>query len=148
MAKVFVFNDWPHSAVMQAWQRCGVALAPSVWGEPFGLVVLEAMAARRPVIASRTGGISDVIVDQESGLLVPPGDVSALRAAIQYLLASPDARDRLGRAASRRASVFSASAVVPRLEQVYRQLTAPKPARTNNSAPVVDETTPEAAPDV
>ncbi len=145
---VVVLNDWPHSAVMQAWQRCSVALAPSVWAEPFGLVVLEAMAAGRPVIASRTGGICDIIVDQESGLLVPPGDAATLRAAIQQLLGSPELRERLGWAASRRAALFRASAVVPRLEQVYRALIAAQPARAKRSPQPVDEPSPEAATDV
>jgi glycosyltransferase involved in cell wall biosynthesis len=146
---VVVLNDWPHEAVIQAWQRCSVALAPSVWAEPFGLVVLEAMAAGRPVIASRTGGICDIIVDQESGWLVPPGDASSLRAAIRKLCDSPEVRERLSQAARQRAASFSAEAVVPRLEQVYRSLTAlrhTKAARTGQPGEVT--TVSEAAPDV
>jgi glycosyltransferase involved in cell wall biosynthesis len=144
---VVVLNNWPHSAVLQAWQRCSVGLAPSVWGEPFGLVVLEAMEAGRPVIGSRTGGICDTIVDHETGFLLPPGDAAALRAVIQQLVASPDLRERLGRAARRRAALFTANAVVPHIEKVYRELIDPQPARTNRSPQAIDAAAPGAAPE-
>jgi glycosyltransferase involved in cell wall biosynthesis len=63
-----------------------VVVAPSLWQEPFGLVAVEAMAAGKPVIASRTGGLADIVRDGESGLLVPPGDAPALAAALERLL--------------------------------------------------------------
>ena len=63
--------------------------------ETFGLVVLEAMVSGRPVIASRIGGLADIVVDGATGMLVPPGDVGALRDAIQYLLDHPDVRERI-----------------------------------------------------
>jgi|SRR5579859_331305 len=119
---VMVLDSWPHAAVMEAWRRCSLALAPSVWAEPFGLVALEAMAVGCPVIASRAGGLSDIVVDGDTGLLVPPGDVSALRAAMTRLIASPELRERMGQAGQHRVSEFRASVVVPRVEQVYRAL--------------------------
>jgi glycosyltransferase involved in cell wall biosynthesis len=119
---VTVLNDWPHAAVLEAWRRCSVALVPSVWPEPFGLVVLEAMAAGRPVIASRTGGLADIVVNNETGLLVPPGDAPALTAALARLLASPELREQMGQAGQRRLAQYRADAILPRLEQVYRAL--------------------------
>lgn len=121
-ANVHVFKSWPHYAVMQAWQRSLIALAPSVWPEPFGLVVIEAMANARPVIASRTGGLVDIVVDEETGLLVPAGDVASLRQALVRLLADPTLRTRLGEAGKRRFSQFQASHVVPMVEQIYQNL--------------------------
>ncbi len=123
---VMVLNSWPHAAVQEAWQRCSVALVPSVWAEPFGIVVLEAMAAGRPVIGSRTGGIADVVVHGETGLLVPPGDPPALRDAIASLLASPKLREQMGQAGQRRVAEFRANVVVPKLEQLYRTVLAKK----------------------
>ena len=63
---------------------------------------LEAMAAGRPVVASAVGGLRDLVVDGETGLLVPPGDVPALRAALERLLGDAELRARLGRAARER----------------------------------------------
>lgn len=121
-ANVQVLDRWPHGAVMQAWARSMFALVPSVWPEPFGIVVLEAMAHGLPVIASRIGGLADIVVDGETGLLVTPGDPAALRQAIQQLLASSELRARMGAAAKRRVAEYQASLVVPRIEQVYRKL--------------------------
>ena len=121
-ANVLVFQDWPHHAVIEAFRRSTIALVPSVWAEPFGLVVLEAMAAARPVIASRIGGLTDLVVDGETGLLVTPGDPEALRQAIEGLLADPQRRERMGRAGERRVAEFQAAAVLPRIEQVYDEL--------------------------
>ena len=82
------------------------------------------MAAGAPVVASATGGLVDQVADGVTGRLVPPGDVAALRAAIADLLADPDARRRMGAAGRRRALAYSASTVVPRIEAVYREVTA------------------------
>ena len=119
---VFVYKSWPHAAVLQAWRHSMAALAPSIWPEPFGLVVIEAMMSSRPVIASKTGGVTDLVVDGETGLLVPPGDPTALRQAIERLLADPGLRRCMGQAARRKVTEFQASAVVPRVEQIYTDL--------------------------
>lgn len=121
---VFFLSSWPHAAVMAAWRRCSLAVAPSVWPEPFGIVVLEAMTAGRPVIASRIGGLSDVVVNNETGLLVQPGDPRALQEAFERLLADRDFAMRLGQAGLRRVEQFRAGAVIPRIEQIYRMVLA------------------------
>ena len=61
------------------------------------------MAHGRPVVASAVGGLLDLVVDEETGLLVPPGDVGALREALRRLLADEELRARLGANARRRA---------------------------------------------
>lgn len=122
LRNVIILNSWPHWAVMEAWRRCSIALVPSLWAEPFGLVAIEAMSAGRPVIASRTGGLSDIVVDGETGILVPPGDPQALRQAIECLLDDPGLAERMGQAGKDKSNEFRASAIVPRIEQVYRQL--------------------------
>ena len=70
--------------------------------ESFGRVTLEAMARARPMVASRTGGLAEAIVDGQTGLLVPPEDESALAAAISVMLADKDAAETLGNAAGER----------------------------------------------
>jgi len=80
-----------------------VCVVPSVWEEAFGLAALEPMARGRAVIASRGGGLPEVVVEGETGLLVPPGDEAALARALHIALADPTARDRWGRAGRVRA---------------------------------------------
>jgi glycosyltransferase involved in cell wall biosynthesis len=116
---VVILESWPHQAVMEAWRRCSIALTPSIWPEPFGIVAIEAMSSGRPVIASDIGGLRDIVIDGETGLRVPPGNDGALCQAIERLLADPGLRERLGQAGRRRAAEFQASAIVPRIEQVY-----------------------------
>jgi len=72
-----------------------VAVVPSVQPEPFGCVVIEAMAAGTPVVGSRCGGIAEQIVDGVSGLLFPPGDAEALAKALDRLLNNPTLRKRM-----------------------------------------------------
>ena len=91
------FLGWLNDAeLLAAYDRAAVVAVPSVWPEPFGMVGLEAMAHGRAVVASETGGIPDWLIDGVTGLLTPPGDVVALRAALAKLLADPALRTRMG----------------------------------------------------
>jgi glycosyltransferase involved in cell wall biosynthesis len=123
-ADVTVALNVPNSEVMAAWARASVAVVPSVWPEPFGLVAVEAMLAGRPVVASEVGGLAD-IVTRDTGVLVPPGDTAALTAALASLLADPDRRRELGERARARARRFTASRVTDQLEDVYSRVLAP-----------------------
>ena len=116
---VIQLGPLPRGALLAAWQRCAVAVAPSLTPESFGLVALEAMTAGRPVVAARSGGLPDVVGG--TGVLVPPGDVPALRDALAALLADPARRAALGAAAAQRALTFTASRVIPRVEAAYEQ---------------------------
>ena len=123
---VTVARNAPHAQVMAAWARCAVGVVPSIWPEPQALVTFEAMACGRPVVASATGGLPEVVIDGETGLLVPAGDVGALRDALRALLSDPRLRRRLGEAARRRARLFTASAITTRIEEVYADVQARK----------------------
>jgi len=114
--------DWPHEHVLAAFQRCLMAVLPSVWPDPCPTTVLEAMASGRPVIASSVGGVVDMIADGASGLLVPPGDTAGLAVAMDRLLADEDLRARLGASAKVGVRPFTASAVAERLEAVYARV--------------------------
>jgi glycosyltransferase involved in cell wall biosynthesis len=90
------FPGWvPPDAVPPLLASATVVLVPSIH-EGFGLVALEAALAARPVVASRVEGIPEVVIDGETGLLVPPGDAHALAAAIDSLLESPERARALG----------------------------------------------------
>ena len=116
-----VLQSWPHEAVMSAWSRCSIALVPSIWPDPCPTVAIEAMTMGKPVIASCTGGLSDIVIDGETGFLVPPGDPRALREAIQLLLENPERRKHMGNMAMQRAIEFQARTLVPCIEQIYRE---------------------------
>jgi len=100
---VRVLTDFPHEAVMAAWERCLFGVLPSLLPEPFGTVVCEAMSRERPVIATKPGGHTDMVVDGETGLLVPRGDVQALADGMRVLISDAELRERLGKAARVRA---------------------------------------------
>lgn len=117
-----VVENVSHSDVMRAWKNCAVAIVPSRWPEPFGMVALEAMAAGRPVVASAVGGLQTLVRDGKTGIHVPPGDVAALRAGIQRLLNDPAERSRMGEAGRERAADYKASEVVPKIEQIYHEV--------------------------
>ena len=76
------------------------------------------------MIGTTPGGHDDMITDGEDGLLVPPGDVSALAAAMQRLIDDPGGRERMGELARARAARFTAERVVPEFEALYRELVA------------------------
>ena len=96
-----------------------VAVLPSL-REAQGISILEAMARRRPVVATSVGGIPEVITSGVDGLLVPPEDPAALASAVGALLADASLRDRIGEAGYRTvADRFSIDAQVHRIEAVY-----------------------------
>ena len=134
---VRVLDGCPHRGVMDAFRRCLAAVAPSVWPEPFGLVVLEAMTAGSPLVAASTGGIMDIVADRESGLMVRPGDAAQLHDALALLLDDPELRARLGREARSRARSFTTSRVVPDIEALYASLLSQGAADTSTDAAVV-----------
>jgi glycosyltransferase involved in cell wall biosynthesis len=92
----------PHDELLRLYERAAVVVCPS-HREGYGVVCAEAMAYGRPVVASAVGGLRDLVVDDETGILVPPGDVEALRNALERLLHDPALRRRLGEAGRRRA---------------------------------------------
>jgi glycosyltransferase involved in cell wall biosynthesis len=116
-----VLTDVPHPAVLAAWDRALFGVMPSLWPEPYGAVVAEAMSRGRPVIGTLVGGHADML-DESCGLLVPQGDVAALADAMQTLIDDPARREAMGRAARARAQSFTAAAVVPRFERAYGDL--------------------------
>ena len=88
--------------------------------EGLPMALLEAMIARKPIIASRTAGIPEAIVDGRDGLLVPPGDVGALAEALRDLLTNPVRRAQLAAAAFQRADAeFTVQVMAERYEQLY-----------------------------
>lgn len=95
-----------------------VVVLPSL-AESFGFAALEAMSLGRPVIASTTGGLPEVVVDEETGLLVPAGDVGALAAALSRIIKDPESGRTLGEEGRRRAAHFNVERMIQGYEAVY-----------------------------
>ncbi|BCY14115.1 glycosyltransferase family 4 protein [Actinoplanes sp. L3-i22] len=112
-------HDVPHAQVMAAWHGAVAGVVPSL-NEGMGQVAVEAMLGGAPLVASAAGGLTDVVTDGESGLLVPPGDVPALHAALLRVLTDHDLAARLRAGGHRRGLDFTAARVVPQIEEVYR----------------------------
>ena len=96
------FRGWVHPDDVPALINEGdLVVMPSRWREPFGLVAVQAGQMGRALVASRTGGIPEIVIEGETGLLVPINDPHALAHAMQGLLADPGSARRMGAAARR-----------------------------------------------
>jgi glycosyltransferase involved in cell wall biosynthesis len=98
-----------------------IFVLPSL-NEGMGRVLVEAMAAGLPIVASRVGGIPDLVKDGENGLLVPPADTSALEKAISSLLHDGARRKRMGKAGKKMCGPYSAEAMVEQIDVLYTEL--------------------------
>jgi glycosyltransferase involved in cell wall biosynthesis len=113
----------PHEQLQRLYSRAAVVACPSR-REGFGVACLEAMAHGRPVVATAVGGLRDLVVDGETGVLVPARDPAALRAAFDRLLADRELRRRLGAAGRERAQrQFSWQAVTDATLDAYAEAT-------------------------
>jgi glycosyltransferase involved in cell wall biosynthesis len=93
------------------------------FSESFGRSLLEAMAASKPIIASNVGGIPEIVVDGETGLLVPPSNSTELTAAISYLLEDDNLRKKMGRKGRKRVEeLFTIEKNVKAIETLYIEL--------------------------
>jgi len=126
LGKSVDFAGWVEpGAVYELISRSSVMLVPSRWREPFGIVAIEAALMARPVIAARTGGLAEVVIDGETGFLVDKEDPQALADRLGEVLSQPELAARLGRNA--RADMlkrFSLDANVAAYDALYRRVLA------------------------
>ena len=141
---VTVHGPRPHADMPAAFAEIDVLVVPSVWKENSPLVMHEALLSGVPVVASRVGGIPEVITHEVNGLLFEPGDVSALVGTLSRLDAEPDLLGRLARATT---SIRTLADDVAAAEALYTRLLTENPrvsARRHVVAVVVNYRTPAA----
>jgi glycosyltransferase involved in cell wall biosynthesis len=119
---VKVLLNEPHTNVMQAWEHCLFGVMPSIWPDPSPGVVREAFSKGKTVVGTSLGGTPEMIIEGETGILVPAGDVTALADGMQRLIIDTQLREKLGLAAFRRANLYKAENIIPQFELLYRQL--------------------------
>jgi phosphatidyl-myo-inositol alpha-mannosyltransferase len=115
----------------ELWRRLGdadVLVAPSLAGESFGMVLIEAFAAGTPVIASEIAGYRDVVSDGVDGVLVPPADPQALAEELQRFSLEPERRREMGEAGRRSAERYAWPRIADEVATAYEQAMEPAPA--------------------
>jgi glycosyltransferase involved in cell wall biosynthesis len=126
------FHGWSRDtqALMEGWD---VYVQPSL-EEGFGMAVVEAMATALPVVAANVGGINEIVEDGRTGLLVPPGDATALARRLEHLLLSSDLRQAMGAAGQMRAQKdFNATRMAAETARIYDSLLDPADPRPIDS---------------
>jgi glycosyltransferase involved in cell wall biosynthesis len=111
----------PHHQIMVSFAAATVAVVPSRWQEPLGLVAVEAMAAGTPVVVTRVGALPEVVTDGRTGLVVEPGNAGALAEALDKVVGDPVLQKRYGAAGRARARTFTASSIMPKVLEGYRR---------------------------
>jgi glycosyltransferase involved in cell wall biosynthesis len=119
---VHVLQNFPHQAVLAAWERSLFGVFPSLWAEPLGSVVYEAMSRGRTAIGTTPGGHTDMIIPGKTGLLVAAGDVAGLADAMTKLVQDPELRRAYERASLDHSQHFTADVTIPKFEQFYRDV--------------------------
>jgi glycosyltransferase involved in cell wall biosynthesis len=119
------FTGWTYRLddIPEVMAALDVFVHTSVRPEPFGLVLVEAMATERPVVGADGGGVPEVVEDGVTGLLAPPGDWKAVAAAISSLLADPEKARAMGRAGRERAvRCFEVGGYARQVEALYESV--------------------------
>lgn len=120
----------PKPELPALYHQADILVFPSIWAEPFGRVLVEAMAAGLVVVSTAVGGTAEIVIDGETGLLCPPGDAGALASQVRRLAAAPELRRRLAAMARRRAiEHFDSAHMTAGIEAYLQQVCAqPQPA--------------------
>jgi glycogen synthase len=119
--RISVRTSVPRSSLLEAYREADVFVLPSRF-ESFPRALLEAMAAALPVVATRVGGVPEMVAEGQNALLVPPDDPAGLAAALRTLAQDERMRDRFGRESRRLAGAYDWSNILPRYLALFEEL--------------------------
>lgn len=120
--RVTFTGEIPRAELLRQYRDSDLFVLPAVYPEGFGVPIMEAACWGLPAVATRRGGIPEVIVDGETGRLVEAGDPSGLRAAIADMLTNVAQRHKMGEAARERVKLFTWERAVAQLSHLYQQV--------------------------
>lgn len=120
-SNIFILGNLKQQELFKYLYNSSIVVVPSV-SEGFGMIVGEAMAMGKPILSTNVGGIPDLIDNNVNGIMVAPKNADALCVQIDKLLMAPDLRERLGRAAAKKALLFDDERISRELIEKYQQL--------------------------
>lgn len=130
LQNVKFFGLVPHKELIDLYYRADVCVVPSVWDEPLGLVVLEAMAAKTPVVVTRKGGIPLMVKDGYNGFFVRPRNAKEIAEKVNLLLSNPLLREKIGlRARQTVLEKFTWEKIALRYMEIYNAILKKMPQR-------------------
>lgn len=111
-----------YEKIPELYQEHDIVIFPSLWPEPFGRIIIESMAAGRPIIASNVGSIKYLICDGVTGLLFSPGDADALRATLKRLITDLQLQKKISQEAREESKKYHGDGVAEKLGKLYGEL--------------------------
>ncbi len=118
---IWIHRHLKVNELVELYSHAAVFVAPSIY-EPFGIINLEAMACETPVVASRVGGIKEIVRDGVDGYLVEPGNADELAEKVNKLLRDEELRREMGKNGRERAKEFSWDKIARRTYELYRRV--------------------------
>jgi glycosyltransferase involved in cell wall biosynthesis len=123
LGDIVTFRGWiQRDEVVACYDQAEVIVIPSVWPETLGTVALDAMAAGRPAVASTSGGLPEVVIDNVTGRLVPRRQPKALADALIGILTSPETAERMSAASLKNASNWQLAEFITKTEEIYERV--------------------------
>ena len=117
---ILIFEDAPRDLILEAYSGCRFVVIPSISPETFGIVAIEAMSYKKAIIASDRGGLTDLIDDGNTGILVPPNNIKELSNAINFLMKNPDMALSMGTVGyDRFISNYTPEIILPEIIAIY-----------------------------
>lgn len=114
-----VFGKLPYEKVLNIYAHSSLAVVPSIWQEPFGRTAIEAMAFGLPVIASKVGGLKDIVKENKTGFLVHPLNLGLWKFKIELLIKDKKLRNNMSKEAKKEVKKYEVKKIAKLVENVY-----------------------------